>query len=60
MSEAESARLMERIFGWFLDGHPVLTKPLDLALLSDDPERALGYAATWSLSETPRGARTSP
>ena len=25
MSEAESARLMERIFGWFLDGHPVLT-----------------------------------
>ena len=25
MSEAESAALMERIFGWFLDGHPVLT-----------------------------------
>src|SRR4051794_29548120 len=25
MSEAESARLMERIFGWFLGGHPVLT-----------------------------------
>src|ERR671912_1982219 len=25
MSEEESARLMERIFGWFLDGHPVLT-----------------------------------
>ncbi|MDQ4137074.1 MAG: bifunctional salicylyl-CoA 5-hydroxylase/oxidoreductase, partial [Pseudomonadota bacterium] len=25
MSEAESARLMERIFGWFLDGHPILT-----------------------------------
>ncbi|HEV2560016.1 MAG TPA: bifunctional salicylyl-CoA 5-hydroxylase/oxidoreductase [Microvirga sp.] len=25
MSEDESARLMERIFGWFLDGHPVLT-----------------------------------
>src|SRR5215213_8591344 len=25
MSEAESARLMERIFGWFLDGNPVLT-----------------------------------
>ena len=25
MSEAESARLMEHIFGWFLDGHPVLT-----------------------------------
>src|SRR5918997_1351374 len=25
MSEAEVARLMERIFGWFLDGHPVLT-----------------------------------
>jgi anthraniloyl-CoA monooxygenase len=25
MSEAESARLMEGIFGWFLDGHPVLT-----------------------------------
>ena len=24
-SEAQSARLMERIFGWFLDGHPVLT-----------------------------------
>ena len=24
-SEAESAALMERIFGWFLDGHPVLT-----------------------------------
>jgi anthraniloyl-CoA monooxygenase len=25
MSEAESAELMERIFGWFLEGHPVLT-----------------------------------
>ncbi|HZW47970.1 MAG TPA: bifunctional salicylyl-CoA 5-hydroxylase/oxidoreductase, partial [Microvirga sp.] len=25
MSEAESAKLMERIFGWFLQGHPVLT-----------------------------------
>jgi anthraniloyl-CoA monooxygenase len=25
MSEAESARLMEKIFGWFLQGHPVLT-----------------------------------
>lgn len=25
MSEDESARLMERIFGWFLDGHPVMT-----------------------------------
>jgi anthraniloyl-CoA monooxygenase len=25
MSEEESARLMERIFGWFLQGHPVLT-----------------------------------
>jgi anthraniloyl-CoA monooxygenase len=25
MSEDESARLMERIFGWFLNGHPVLT-----------------------------------
>jgi anthraniloyl-CoA monooxygenase len=25
MSEADAARLMERIFGWFLDGHPVLT-----------------------------------
>ncbi|HVL71059.1 MAG TPA: bifunctional salicylyl-CoA 5-hydroxylase/oxidoreductase [Beijerinckiaceae bacterium] len=25
MSEEDSARLMERIFGWFLDGHPVLT-----------------------------------
>jgi anthraniloyl-CoA monooxygenase len=25
MSEAESARLMEKIFGWFLEGHPVLT-----------------------------------
>jgi anthraniloyl-CoA monooxygenase len=25
MSEAESAALMERIFGWFLDGHPVMT-----------------------------------
>jgi anthraniloyl-CoA monooxygenase len=25
MSEPESARLMEKIFGWFLDGHPVLT-----------------------------------
>lgn len=25
MSEEESARLMERIFGWFLEGHPVLT-----------------------------------
>jgi len=25
MSEAQSAKLMERIFGWFLDGHPVLT-----------------------------------
>src|SRR5918993_106491 len=24
MSEAESARLMEHIFGWFLDGHPIL------------------------------------
>ncbi len=25
MDEAQSARLMEKIFGWFLDGHPVLT-----------------------------------
>src|SRR5918912_2359475 len=25
MDEAQSARLMERIFGWFLEGHPVLT-----------------------------------
>ena len=25
MSEAQSAALMERIFGWFLDGHPILT-----------------------------------
>jgi anthraniloyl-CoA monooxygenase len=25
MSEAEAAKLMERIFGWFLDGHPILT-----------------------------------
>jgi anthraniloyl-CoA monooxygenase len=25
MGEDESARLMERIFGWFLQGHPVLT-----------------------------------
>jgi anthraniloyl-CoA monooxygenase len=25
MSEQESARLMERIFGWFLDGHRLLT-----------------------------------
>ncbi|HEX2136332.1 MAG TPA: bifunctional salicylyl-CoA 5-hydroxylase/oxidoreductase [Microvirga sp.] len=25
MTEAESAALMERIFGWFLSGHPVLT-----------------------------------
>src|SRR5918911_2040205 len=25
MDEAQSARLMEEIFGWFLDGHPVLT-----------------------------------
>src|SRR5688572_3783111 len=25
MDEVRSARLMERIFGWFLDGHPVLT-----------------------------------
>jgi anthraniloyl-CoA monooxygenase len=25
MDEAASARLMERIFGWFLQGHPVLT-----------------------------------
>jgi anthraniloyl-CoA monooxygenase len=25
MDEAQSARLMEKIFGWFLEGHPVLT-----------------------------------
>src|SRR5918993_227567 len=25
MSEEQSARLMERIFGWFLGGHPILT-----------------------------------
>ena len=25
MDEAQSAALMERIFGWFLDGHPILT-----------------------------------
>jgi len=25
MSEQESAELMERIFGWFLEGHPILT-----------------------------------
>jgi anthraniloyl-CoA monooxygenase len=25
MSEEESAKLMERIFGWFLEGHPVIT-----------------------------------
>jgi anthraniloyl-CoA monooxygenase len=25
MSEAQSAALMERIFGWFLNGHPILT-----------------------------------
>jgi anthraniloyl-CoA monooxygenase len=25
MSEEQSARLMEKIFGWFLDGHPVMT-----------------------------------
>jgi anthraniloyl-CoA monooxygenase len=25
MTEAQSAKLMERIFGWFLDGHAVLT-----------------------------------
>jgi anthraniloyl-CoA monooxygenase len=25
MSEDESARLMEKIFGWFLEGHPILT-----------------------------------
>jgi anthraniloyl-CoA monooxygenase len=25
MSEEESARLMEKVFGWFLEGHPVLT-----------------------------------
>ena len=25
MDESQSAKLMERIFGWFLDGHPVIT-----------------------------------
>ena len=42
-SEAESAALMEEIFGWFLGGHRDPHQPLDLAQLPDDPQQALGH-----------------
>ena len=39
---AKPPPLMERIFGWFLDGHPILTNRSHLAQLPDDPQRSAG------------------